>query len=121
MDCSFKIAHFVGLVNTTADFLSWLELEATEKIRLKFRGDIQTTSIEKTTYSSDVPDAEQFFLTEAEKKTDSEGQSLNGKNKPGKMQHSNHGHHTECVHALHCRVHVQILQNEMCCNFGMQC
>ena len=112
MDCSFKIAHFVGLVNTTADFLSWLELEATEKIRLKIRGDKQTTFIEKTTYSSDVPDAERFFLTEAEKKTESEEQTFNGKNNPGKMQHSNHGHHTECVHALLCRVHVQLLQKK---------
>ena len=112
MDCSFKRAHFVGSVNTTADIFSWLELEATEKIRLKIRGDKQTTFIEKTTYSSDVPDAERFFLTEAEKKTESEEQTFNGKNNPGKMQHSYHGHHTECVHGLLYRVHVQLLQKK---------
>ena len=40
---NFKIAHIAGSVNTAADFLSWLELKATEKICLKIREGIQTT------------------------------------------------------------------------------
>ena len=51
---NFKIARIAGSVNTAADFLSRLELKVTEKIRLKTREDIQTTSIEVTTSSSDV-------------------------------------------------------------------
>ena len=51
---NFKIAHIAGSVNTAADFPSRLELEVTEKKRLKIREDIQTTPIEVTTTSSDV-------------------------------------------------------------------
>ena len=62
---SFKIAHIDGSANTAADFLSRLELEVTEKIRLKISEDIQATPIEVTTSSSDVADEEQFFFTHA--------------------------------------------------------
>ena len=43
-----------------ADFLSRLELKVTERIRLKTREDVQTTTIEVTMSSSDVADEEQF-------------------------------------------------------------
>ena len=66
---NFKLAHIThitGLVNTSADSLSRLELKVTEKIRLKIREDIQTKPIEVTTSSSDVADEEQIFFTHAD-------------------------------------------------------
>ena len=62
----FKIAHFVGSVNTTADFLSRIELKVRKKIRLKAREYVQTTPIELTTSSSDVADAEKYFFKQAD-------------------------------------------------------
>ena len=59
---NFRIAHIAGSVKTTAGFLSRLQLKVTEKIRLKIREDIQTTSIEVTTSSSDVADEEQILF-----------------------------------------------------------
>ena len=58
-----KIAHIRGSVNIAAHFLSRLELEVTEKKRLKVQEDIQTTPTEETTPFSDVADKEQFFFT----------------------------------------------------------
>ena len=69
---NFKIAHIAGSVNSTADFLSRLELKVTEKIHLKIREDMQTTPIEVTTSSSDVADEEQFFFTQADNANESE-------------------------------------------------
>ena len=61
-----KIALLAGSVNTAADFYSRLKLKITEKIHLKIREDVQITSIEVTTSSSDVADEEQFFFTQAD-------------------------------------------------------
>ena len=55
-----------GSVNTTANFLSRLELKNTEKIRIKIREDVQTTPLEVTTSCSHVTDEEQFFFTQAD-------------------------------------------------------
>ena len=74
-----KIAQIAGSVNSAADFLSILELKVTEKIRLKIRGDIQTSPIEVTTSSSDVADQEQFLFTQADNNDESEEQSLERK------------------------------------------
>ena len=63
---NFKTAHIAASVNTTADFLSTLELKVTEKIHLKIREDAQTTPIEVSTSSSDVADEEQFFFTQTD-------------------------------------------------------
>ena len=63
---NFKIAHIAGSVNTAADFLSKIERKVTEEIRLKIREDIQTTTVEVSTSSSDVADEEQFFFTQAD-------------------------------------------------------
>ena len=76
---NFKIAHFAGSVNTAADFLSRLELKFTEKIRLKIREDIHTTSVEVTTSSSDVADEEQIFFTHADDGKESEEQTFERK------------------------------------------
>ena len=76
---NFKIAHIAGSVNTSADFLSRLDLKVTEKIRLKIREDIQATPIEVTTSSSDVADEEQFFFTHADDTNQSEEQTLERK------------------------------------------
>ena len=75
----FRIAHIAGSINTTADFLCRLELEVTEKIRLKIREDIQTTPIEVTTTSTDVADEEQFFFKQADKNDESEEQAFERK------------------------------------------
>ena len=76
---NFKIAHIAGSVNTAADFLSRLELQVTEKIRLKIGEDIQTTPIEVTTSSSDIADEEQIFFTHADDTTESEEETLERK------------------------------------------
>ena len=76
---NFKITHIAGSVNTTADFLSRLELKVTEKIRLKIREDIHTTPIEMTTSSSDVADEEQMFFTHADDGRESEEQTFERK------------------------------------------
>ena len=74
-----KIAQIVGSVNGAADFLSRLELKVTEKIRLKIREDIQTTTIEVTNSSSDVADEEHFFFTHTADKSESKEQTLERK------------------------------------------
>ena len=76
---NFEIAQIAGSVSTAADFLCRLELNATEKIRLKVRENIQTTPIEVTTSSSDVADEEQFFFTQADKIDQTEEQTLERK------------------------------------------
>ena len=73
---NFKIAHIAGSVNTAADFLSTLELKVAEKVRLKIREDIQTTLIEVTTSSSDVANEEKIFFTQADRKDESQEQTL---------------------------------------------
>ena len=79
LQLNFKITHIAGSVNTTAYFLSKIELKVTEKIRLKIREDIHTTPIEVTTSSSDVADEEQFFFTDADNNDESEEQTLERK------------------------------------------
>ena len=75
----FKIAHIAGSVNTVADFFSRLELQVTERIRLKIREDVQTTPIEVTTSSSDVADEEQFLFTKTDDQDETEKQILQRK------------------------------------------
>ena len=70
-----KIAHSAGTVKTAPDFLCRLELKVTEKVRLKIQEHIQTTYIEITTSSSEVPDEEQLLSTQANKKDKSEKQT----------------------------------------------
>ena len=76
---NFKIAQIAGSVNTAANFFSRTKLKVTEKIRLKIREGIQTTPMEVTTSSSDVADEENFFFTQADKKHESEEQTLEEK------------------------------------------
>ena len=76
---NFKKAHFIGSVNTAADFVSRLEHKVTEKIRLKIGEVIQTTPIEVTTACSDVADEEQFSFTQADNNEESEEQTLERK------------------------------------------
>ena len=76
---NFKLAHMAGSVNTAADFLSRLELKVTEKIHLKIREDVQTTPIEVSTSSSDVADAEKFFLTQPDSQDETEEQIIQRK------------------------------------------
>ena len=76
---NFKTAHIAGLVNTAADFLSRLELEVTEKIRLKMREHVQPTPIEVTTSSSDIADEDQFFFAQVDGEDETEEQTLERK------------------------------------------
>ena len=76
---SFGKAHIAGPVKTAADFLSLLEVEVTEKIRLKIRDDVKTTPIDVTTSSSDVADEEQIFFTQTAGKDETEEQTLERK------------------------------------------
>ena len=76
---NFKIAHIAGSVNTTADFLSTLELKVTEKIHLKVREDVQTKPIEGSTSSSDVAEEEQFFFIQTGSQGETEEQILQRK------------------------------------------
>ena len=76
---NFKIAHIAGSVNTSANFLSRLELKVKEKIHLKNREDVQTTHIEVSTSSSDVANEEKFFLTRADGLDETEEQILQRK------------------------------------------
>ena len=76
---NFKIAHIAGSVNTAADFLSHLELKVTQRIRPKIGEDVQTTTIEVTTSSSDVADEEQFFFTQPDGQDETEEQILQRK------------------------------------------
>ena len=76
---NLKIAQIAGSVSTAADFLSRLELKVTEKIHLKIREDVQTTSIEVSTSSSDVSDEEQFFFAQPDGQNETEEQILQRK------------------------------------------
>ena len=76
---NFKIAHTAGSVNTTANFLSRLELKVMERIRLKIREEVQTTPIEVTTSSSDVADEKQFFFTQTDDQDETEEHILQRK------------------------------------------
>ena len=71
---------------TAADFPSRLELKVTEKICLKIRQDIQTTSIEMPTSSSDVADEEQFSSHKQPITRSQKNKPLNGKNNRDKMR-----------------------------------
>ena len=73
---SFKSVQILGSVNTKADFLSWLELKVTDKIRLRIREDVQTTPTEVTTSSSDVADEEHFFSIQVDEEDESEEQTF---------------------------------------------
>ena len=83
---NFTMAHIAGSVNTAANFLSRLELKVTEKIGLKIREDIYTTTIEVTTSSSDVADEEQIFFTHTDDGKNPKNRPLNVKNNRDKMR-----------------------------------
>ena len=69
---NFKIAQIACSINKAADFLSRLELKATENIHLKIREDVQTTPIGVSTPSSDVADEEQFFFMQTDGQDETE-------------------------------------------------
>ena len=75
----FKEAQTTGSANTAPEFFSRLELNVTEKIRLKIREDEQTTPVEVSTSSSDVADEKQFFLTQADAQDETEKEILQRK------------------------------------------
>ena len=79
LQISLKVVFIADSVNTTADFLSRLELKVTEKIRLNICEDIQTTPIEVTTSSSHNADEEKFHLTKADNYNVSEEQTVQQK------------------------------------------
>ena len=74
-DCVWQLnvkkARTAGPLNTTVDFVSRIEIKDT-KIFLKVQEDIQTIPVDETISSMDVADAEQFFLTPADKENESD-------------------------------------------------
>ena len=73
---NMKLLHIAVSFNTVASFLSRLELKVMERIRLKFRENIQKAPIVVTTSSSDVAVDEQIFFTQADSEKESEQQTL---------------------------------------------
>ena len=63
LQLQFKIVYNAALFRTPAYFLSRLKIIVTEKIPLKVREDIRTTSFEVTKSPSDVTKGEYFFST----------------------------------------------------------
>ena len=68
MKFNLKKALIVVTTNTAvaANFLSRLDIKVTEKNSLEIWKSIQATPIALTTYSLDVSDEDQFFLTQAD-------------------------------------------------------
>ena len=81
---NFKKAHIAGLVNIAADFLFRLEPKVTEKIRLQFREDVQTTPFEVTTFSSNVAEEGQLFFRQKDAEDETETKTLAKKAVPEK-------------------------------------
>ena len=67
---NFTIAHIPGKNKTAADYLSRLELSPKEKLILRIREDIPTTSIELHVQSAGVSEEEQIFYTEDDNETE---------------------------------------------------
>ena len=63
---SFIIAHIPGNNNTAADYLSRMELDPSETLIPKIRGDVETMPIEVDVQSAGVSEEEQIFFTEEE-------------------------------------------------------
>ena len=76
---NFRISRIAGSVNTAAHFFSGLEIRVMEKTCLKIREDIQTTTTEVTTSSSNIADEEQIFFRQADNKDKSEEQAIERK------------------------------------------
>ena len=62
MQYNFVIAHIPGSTNTAADYLSRVELNATEKLEFAIRDDIQVTPIEVNIQSNGVAEEETLYL-----------------------------------------------------------
>ena len=67
---NFKIAHIPGKNNTAADYLSRLEVCPKQKLILRIREDISTTSIELNVQSAGVIEEDQIFLTDDDEETE---------------------------------------------------
>ena len=80
LQLTFEIAHLARSANTTAAFLSRLELIVTEKLRIKIREGRQPTPIEVTTSSSKIADEEHFFFIQADNEIMLEEQTPQRKN-----------------------------------------
>ena len=62
----FKEGHIAGSVNTAARFPSRSEFKGTKKIPLKTWEDIQTTTFELSTSSSEVTNEQNFFYNQTD-------------------------------------------------------
>ena len=76
---NFERAHIAGSINLATDSLSRPKLKVRDKIYLKFREDVHTTTIELTIYSSDVADEEQCFSPKEMTKMRPKGKPLKRK------------------------------------------
>ena len=66
---NFVIAHIPGKNNTTADYLSRMEVDPKEKLFLKIREDVETRSNEVNIQSAGVAEEDQVFFTEDDDET----------------------------------------------------
>ena len=67
---NFSIAHIPRKNNTSADYLSRMEMDPTEKLVLKIRADVETQPIEVNVQSAGVSKEEQVFFTEEDNETE---------------------------------------------------
>ena len=79
MPSIFNLAIIAISINTAAGCLFTLKLKVREKIRLKIREGIQTTSLRLTTSSSEAVDEEQFFFTLTYSLVETQEQTLHRK------------------------------------------
>ena len=78
----FTIAHIPGKMNTSADFLSRLEMDPNEKIILKIREDIPTKAIEVNIESTGIAQEEPVFFDPADPQENTEKELWKRKEEP---------------------------------------
>ena len=82
---NFIIAHIPGKNNTTADYVSRMEMDPTEKLVLKIREDVETRPIEVNVQSAGVSEEEQIFFTEEDNETEEQIWERKKQSKKGLM------------------------------------
>ena len=82
---NFIIAHIPGKNSTAADYLSRMEMDATEKLVLKIREDVETRPIGINVQSAGVSEEEQIFFTEEDNETEEQIWERKKQSKKGLM------------------------------------
>ena len=85
IEFNFVIAHIPGKNNTTADYLSRMEIDPTEKLVLKIPEDVETRPIGVNVQSAGVSEEEQVFFTEKDNETEQQIWERKQQSKKGLM------------------------------------